>query len=165
MRRQTQASAVYDCGVFAQTLINVDGPAGQCFRAVQEGHVTLFVSDTVLQEIRELIDKLPAKLGVTDERVEQMIRDLAKYARPVARVPRVFSYERDPDDAHYVDLAIAAKARYIVSRDNDLLDLTSTNRPDAIDFRHRFQHLRIVDPQRFLGEIRHTRRQRNTRRK
>jgi predicted nucleic acid-binding protein len=32
----------------------------------------------------------------------------------------VFEYERDTDDAHYIDLAVACRAKLIVSRDRDL---------------------------------------------
>lgn len=40
-----------------------------------------------------------------------------------ASVPSAFVLERDPKDAKYVDLAIATKADFLVTRDKDLLDL------------------------------------------
>jgi predicted nucleic acid-binding protein len=40
-----------------------------------------------------------------------------------AEVPVFFHYDRDPDDEHVLNLAIATKATYVVTRDNDLLDL------------------------------------------
>jgi predicted nucleic acid-binding protein len=67
--------------------------------------------------------------------------------------PLVFSYQRDPDDAHYVNLAIAAQAELIVSRDRDLLDLMDPTKPEAADFQRRFPQVRIVDPVGFLVEI------------
>jgi predicted nucleic acid-binding protein len=59
----------------------------------------------------------------------------------------VFSCPRDPDDEPYVNLAVAAGARYLVTRDKDLLDLME----DA-DFRRRFATLAILDPAAFLLE-------------
>ncbi|MCY2984673.1 MAG: putative toxin-antitoxin system toxin component, PIN family [Planctomycetota bacterium] len=38
-------------------------------------------------------------------------------------IANVFILERDPKDAKYVDLAIATKADFLVTRDKDLLDL------------------------------------------
>jgi predicted nucleic acid-binding protein len=60
---------------------------------------------------------------------------------------------RDPDDAHYVNLALAADARLIVSRDRDLLDLMDSAKPEAAEFQSRFPALRILDPVGFLREI------------
>jgi uncharacterized protein len=69
------------------------------------------------------------------------------------QAPVVFTYERDPDDAHYVNLALAANANLIVSRDRDLLDLADTTRPEAIEFRRQFPTLRILEPVQFLREL------------
>jgi len=140
--------AVFDCTVFAQALINPDGPAGSCLSAAQAGRVRLFVSDFVIREIHELSRKLPARLQVTPERVLALILDLAKYTEPIDTVPDGFTYRRDPDDAHYVNLADAAKASFLVSRDKDLLDLAFDD-----DFNSRFANLRIISPPQFLREL------------
>lgn len=115
--------AVYDCTIFAQALISKKGPGGACLVAAQDGRVRLYVSEYVMSEIRALPPKLPARLGVTQHRVDRLVRDLGKYAEVVEIIPSVFTYDRDPDDAHYVDLSLATGANLIVSRDNDLLDL------------------------------------------
>ena len=141
-------TAVFDCTVFAQALINPQGPAGSCLTASQAGQLRLFVSDFVIREIYELPQKLPARLRVTPERVLALILDLAKYTEPIDNVPEHFTYQRDPDDAHYVNLAEAAKATFLVSRDKDLLDLTNRD-----DFTSRFPNLRIMSPPQFLREL------------
>lgn len=102
----------------------------------------------MLLEIRELPQKLSAKLGVKPERVARFLIDLAKYTEPVATIPAQFSYERDPDDAHYVNLAIATRATFLVARDKDLQDLMRIE-----DFRRRFPDLHIVTPPEFLREV------------
>jgi predicted nucleic acid-binding protein len=68
-------------------------------------------------------------------------------------VPSVFNYARDPDDARYVDLAIASRADYLVSRDKDLLDLATSLREVGQDFRKRFPNLRILAPDDLLREL------------
>jgi predicted nucleic acid-binding protein len=52
---------------------------------------------------------------------------------------------RDPKDERYLNLAIAVGARYLVSRDTDLLDLMKDQ-----PFRNQFPHLNILDPTAFL---------------
>ncbi|MBN1490491.1 MAG: putative toxin-antitoxin system toxin component, PIN family [Phycisphaerae bacterium] len=140
--------AVFDCSLFAQALINPKGPAGACVTAAQMGYVHVFVSDHILRELRALPAKLPARLGVTTERVDRLILDLSKYIEPVEDVPADFTYDRDPDDAPYVNLASATNARFLVTRDRDLLDLMSSP-----PFRRRFPELQIVEPPAFLREI------------
>lgn len=63
--------------------------------------------------------------------------------------PRVESLERDPKDEPYLNLAIATKAEYLVTRDRDLLDLMHDS-----SFQQRYPDLRILDPVEFLNEIR-----------
>jgi hypothetical protein len=63
-------------------------------------------------------------------------------------VPEAFPLERDPKDEPYLDLAIAAGADYLVSRDLDLLDLMK----DGV-FQARYPNLTILDPTAFLQAI------------
>jgi predicted nucleic acid-binding protein len=72
----------------------------------------------------------------------------------VATVPTLYEHPHDPDDSHYVNLALAAGARLVVSRDRDLLNLMETNRPEGEEFRRRFPELRILDPVEMLRELR-----------
>ena len=53
------------------------------------------------------------------------------------------------NDERYLNLAIAAKAAFIVSRDKDLLDLM---KGDA--FRKAYPALAIIDPPSFLTHVR-----------
>lgn len=59
----------------------------------------------------------------------------------------------DPDDSAYVNLALKADARLIVSRDRHLLNLTDASRSDGKDFQARFPGFRIVDPVELLREL------------
>ncbi len=140
--------AVFECTVFAHALINPRGPAGGCLAGAQRGQVRVFVSKYCLQEIRELSTKLPPRLGIAAERVDRFILDLAKYTEPVEDVPVEFTYDRDPDDAPYVNLASAAKARFLVTRDRDLLDLMQ-----SAEFTTRFPGLEIIEPSVFLRRV------------
>ena len=67
-------------------------------------------------------------------------------------MPLQFPYPRDPKDELYLNLAIAAGARYLVSWDNDLLDLMADN-PDGTAFRGRFPGLMVLTPVAFLREL------------
>ncbi|MGN6367973.1 MAG: putative toxin-antitoxin system toxin component, PIN family [Phycisphaerae bacterium] len=148
----TVPSVVYDCNIFVQALINPVGPAGRCIEQVRVATVRLFITNFILNEIRESHLKIPAKYGVTPEQTSRLADAVLAAATLLSNVPPAFVYTRDPDDAHYVNAALAANAHLIVSRDRDLLDLMGTS-TDALDFRTRFPDLRILDPVQFLREI------------
>jgi len=58
------------------------------------------------------------------------------------------AYDRDPDDAHDVNLAEATRADFLGSRDNDLLDLMKND-----GFKTRFPNLRVISPPPSQREI------------
>lgn len=91
---------------------------------------------------------------LTDESVKLFIERLRYAAELVRTVQRHFNYERrDVKDEPYINLAIEVEAHYLVSRDNDLLDLMKWNREDGREFQKRFRALRIVTPEEFLRVV------------
>lgn len=80
--------------------------------------------------------------------VNRFIRRATRYAEFVSTVPNRFSLPRDPKDEKYVNLALAANAQLLVSRDNDLLDLM-----DDDAFRTTYPDLTILDPVAFLQTL------------
>jgi putative PIN family toxin of toxin-antitoxin system len=61
--------------------------------------------------------------ALTNEMISEFITHLRKVGKLVRRIPKPFSYPRDVNDEAYINLAGAAKADYLISRDKDLLDL------------------------------------------
>jgi putative PIN family toxin of toxin-antitoxin system len=143
--------AVFDCVILLQAAGRPNGPAGACLQAVRDGRLELFLTPDILAEVRDVLTrpktlrKFPA---LTPEAVDVFLADLAGHATMLASVPKVFSLPRDPKDEPYIDLAAAAQARYLVSRDKDLLDLMG----DAA-FRQQFPSLTVIDPVALLREL------------
>ncbi len=153
---------VCDCMVFVQAVANEDGPAAKIFDLIDAGEVRLYVSEQVLREVREVMSrpKLRAKLsGLTDERIEAFFERLQRQAFWLREVTPKFDFRRDPKDAPYVNLAVAADADFIVSRDNDLLDLMAKHDDDSKEFRQRFRPLKVITPEAFLAEVERNREQ------
>lgn len=143
--------AVFDCVVYLQAAINDHGPAAACLTLVESGRVTLFASPAILAEVRDVLsrDKLQERFPhLTKTRVEQFLQHIGHIAQLLCDVPSVFTLERDPDDALYVDVAIAGQARFLVSRDKDLLDLMFDS-----SFRQQYPNLTILDPVQFLATV------------
>jgi hypothetical protein len=96
----------------------------------------------------------PAPHKSNNELVERFLVALSKRALTTPEVPRVFRYQRDPKDEPYINLAIAAGAGYLISRDTDVLDLASPGDPDGVRLRRHAPRPQILDPVSFLADIR-----------
>jgi len=147
-------SVVFDCMIYAQAMISGKGPAAACFEQVRSRGLRLVWSDYVLQEVRELPTKLLPRLKLTPQRVETFIDEIAPLAIHVALIADLFVNPFDPDDSHYVNLALAAGADIITSRDADLLNLMDDKRPEGREFQLRFPQLRILPPEQLLEMLR-----------
>lgn len=121
------------------------------------GVVELCVSAEILSEIRDVFtrpkiqQRFPA---LTPAVVDRFLSALGKHSLLISPVPRLFVYGRDPKDEPYINLAIAAGARYLVSRDADILDLASAANQDGARVRSRAPELQILDPVSFLAVLR-----------
>jgi putative PIN family toxin of toxin-antitoxin system len=148
----TPARVVFDCNVYFQALISPTGPARELFRHAASGELQLFVSPTILDELQDVITRLAIrqKYAISDLAIEQFFADIARSSMTLDTVPHVFELPRDPGDAHYVDLAVAAGAKLIVSRDKDLLSLRDMTTPEGRDFVARFPAIEIFTPPELL---------------
>lgn len=145
-------SAVFDCMTFLQALTSRKGPAATCVALVDEKHVKLFVSAEILEEVSEVLDRPKVRKSfptLTDEVVQDFLDHIVETAHAFANVPKAYPLDRDPDDERYLNLAIAAKVSFLVSRDKDLLDLMNDEA-----FRKSYPNLRIVDPPTFAAHVR-----------
>jgi putative PIN family toxin of toxin-antitoxin system len=149
---------VYDCNIFVQALISLNGPAGRCVQKAKDREVTLFVSPFVLAEIREIHLKTPARYGITQEQTDELARAVALFSTIVTDIRETYVHPYDPDDSAYVNLALKADARLIVSRDRHLLMLSDAGRKEGQEFQSRFPLLRIIDPVELLRELQDHRR-------
>lgn len=117
---------VFDCNIFVQAFLNTKGPAASCVRLVENNEVTLLLSSEILAEVRDVLNrpKLQRKFpAISQELVDEFLRRVLHNSNVVKAVGEYFDYERDPKDEKYINLALSGAATYLISRDNDLLDL------------------------------------------
>ena len=116
--------------------------------------IQLFISGAILEEVAEVLERPRLRIRsprLTFERIDRFLDRLRHFATLVKEVPKVVRLSRDPDDEVYLDLAIAAGAEYIVTRDHDLLDLTRAKQRTDIGLP---DGLRIVTPEELLTIVR-----------
>ncbi len=88
--------------------------------------MTLCLSAEILAEVRDVLTRPKTQRKsplLSPEWAELFLQNAASKAVVLAEVPRAVALARDSKDEPYLNLAVAAKASYLVSRDLDLLDL------------------------------------------
>lgn len=100
------------------------GPPYRCLVAAEAGLVSMILSDPIVAELRE---KLVEKFNVPREEAEAVVDHLETHAEIVATHGRSGWVKPDPDDDKFIDAALTAGARIIVSGDRHLLDLRAVD--------------------------------------
>ena len=141
-------NAVFDTVIYLQATLSDKGAAYACWQLVEKGEVRVFITEAILAEIEDVLNrpKLRKKYSVlTDEKIAEVLQSVRAHAVLRENTNQIYAFERDPNDEVFINLALVCKAEFLVSRDNDLLDL----RKDE-SFKISFPQLRIVSPAEFL---------------
>jgi len=157
VKNRPRLGVVFDCNILLQAVTRKAGPAAACLRLAEEGFVQLRLSEEILAELLEVLNrpKIRARYPeLTDEIVDDFLKRLRSTAEVASEVPKRFGYPRDVDDEPYLNLAIEAEANYLVSRDKDLLDLMTGYDDECKEFRQRFRSVSVIEPIDFLKEVR-----------
>lgn len=147
---------VFDCNVLLQAAAREKSVAAKCLNLAESGLVQICVSREVLAEAEDVLNRPEIRAhfpDLSDETVGAFLKRLEKLSALVRPVPKKFSYPRDEDDEPYINLAVAAGADFIVSRDRDLLDLMTGHADECKEFRQRFRPLKVIEPAEFLRLI------------
>lgn len=147
---------VFDCNVLLQAAAREKSVAAKCLNLAESGHIQICVSREVLAEAEDVLNRPEIRAhfpDLSDEIVGAFLKRLEKLSVLVRPVPKKFNYPRDEDDEPYINLAVAAGADFIVSRDRDLLDLMTGHADECKEFRQRFRPLRVIEPVELLRLI------------
>jgi putative PIN family toxin of toxin-antitoxin system len=144
---------VFDCNVLLQAAAREKSVAAKCLNLAESGLIQICVSREVLAEAEDVLNRPEIRAhfpDLSDEIVGAFFKRLQNLSVLIRSVPKKFSYPRDEDDEPYINLAVAAGAEFIISRDRDLLDLMTGHTDECKEFRQRFRPLSIIDPAGFL---------------
>lgn len=146
--------AVFDCNVYVQALLG-RGSANRCLKAVGST-VRLWCSEAILVEVIDVLSRAAVRRknpDLTDTVALDYIAEIRRVAIVEIVVPKLFSLPSDPDDEMYLNLAIAAKAVFVVTRDKHLLRLMTANDLNSQLFRAAFPEIEVLTPEPFLARL------------
>lgn len=144
---------VFDCMVFVQAIAS-PGNAHRCYQRAVDSGEPLWVSSQTLDELQEVLQRpqLQRRLpGITKERVDALMHHLRAMAHLIEPVPMHFDFPPDPKDEPYLNLAIEARASFLITRDKALLKLGAPGDPLADSLRAIHPALFVVVPEVFLA--------------
>jgi uncharacterized protein len=128
---------VYDTMLFLQAAVQPIR-VHRTFQAVQEGLVRLCLSAELLAEVRDVLTRAKVRKkfsALTPEAVDAFISETAAMAT-IFEPPSVFTWPVDPGDDHIFNLAIHARAEYLVTWETRMLKLTNEMSETAESLRH-----------------------------
>lgn len=147
---------ILDCTIFWRAFFSPLGTSRTCTNRILDGSVDHFISEEILVEVRDVLirpETLKKFPTVNASDAESFISNIVERTTFVKHVPRSFRLPRDQKDEPYIDLAAAVEADFIVTTDNDLLDLMTGVDLESKQFRQRFRGLKIVNPNEFLKAV------------
>lgn len=109
-----------------------------------------------MREYRDVLarDELTrAHSEISPEVVRLVIERLRYFADFVDPVRTRFRYDRDPDDACFVELAIAGSATPIITYDKDLLSLPTSRTDAGKRFRQRLPRVQALEAGDFIRQF------------
>ena len=124
--------------------------------ALSSGRLRLAMGQRLLEELRGLFfrPELQARLpSLTPQRAALILQKALEFADWFDQVPAKFSLPRHPKDDHLFDLAIAARAAYLVTWESRLLKLRNAHTPEAKSLRQLVPNLTILTPKELADAL------------
>jgi putative PIN family toxin of toxin-antitoxin system len=147
---------IYDTMIFFQWAALPEDRQHGTVKAIYDGSIRLCMSPALFEEVRDVLSRpeIRAKSpNLTDERLRQLLDAMIDASEWYADVPASFTWPHHPDDDHLFNLAIHARAKYIVTWEQRLLNLLSEKSDAAKQLRMLAPELEIISPKQFVEQL------------
>jgi putative PIN family toxin of toxin-antitoxin system len=148
--------AVYDTMIFFQWAALPKERQHRTVKALYDGSIRLCLDAELLAEVTdvlnrpELAEKTP---NLNSARIKRVLDAALERAEWFDQVPSVFSWAQHPDDNHIFNLAIAAKARYLITWERRIIKLANARSSAASRLRQLAPQLEIITPAQFAVRL------------
>jgi putative PIN family toxin of toxin-antitoxin system len=119
--------AVIDTNQFVSALISKQGPSALLMDRWRQQKFILVTSPEIITEIKRVLEypHIVKKYKLSKSDIQSLLILVEHEAVVIPKPPIVHIIKDDPDDDKFLACAMAAKAEYIVSGDQHLLNLGS----------------------------------------
>ena len=148
---------VFDCNIFLQAAVRDTGPSFACLAAAEVGSIELFISPQIVAEIETVFSRPKVKRSfpqLSTHYSQAFLQQVSMFTTKLNDVLTVLEYPRDPKNEPYINLATACRADYLVTRDNDLLDLMKNSNQSGQSLLADYPRLTVINPPGMLERLR-----------
>lgn len=136
--------------IISAILGNPNAAPARVLKAMLRNKFDIYSSDDAIKELQYVLfsEKVMNYFESTPEFLVLtflLINSIAKRVKPNIKLDMC----RDPQDNMFLEIAYESKAEYVITLDNDLLDLRDESKEISI-FSH---HVKILRPDEFISEI------------
>ena len=110
---KVKLKVIFDTNIFISAIIFGGNPKG-CLELARKGQIELFISKAILLELAK---KLEEKFLWENLDIKEVILGISEIAQVVVAKKRINIIKQDPPDNRILEVALEAKADYIVSGD------------------------------------------------
>ena len=141
-------AAVIDTSVWVSALLNPDGYPAQVYRAAREGKFRPLTCVPLLEELTQVLlrPRIARLRGLSYEEIRSYVLGISEIT-DLVRITGNLVLCRDPNDDIVLETAIAGRAAYVVSRDEDL------TRDPELQQHLRSRNIQLVTVKQFLNTL------------
>ena len=112
---------VIDTNVWVSALLNLAGYPAKIRKAFEEGLFETVISEPILKEIADVLSrpKIKDKYGIIEADIQELLILIEERSEHVL-VSGDVSICRDKDDNFIIETAVKGKAKYLITRDDDV---------------------------------------------
>jgi putative PIN family toxin of toxin-antitoxin system len=143
---------VYDTMVYFQWAALPENRQHKTIQLLYQGKVRLCISDEQIREVRDLLfrSELRSKApSLTVGRINGVIESIIELSDFFDNVPKHFSLQNHSDDDHILNLAIEAKAHYLITWEKRLLELAKLHHKQHLAYLSLNENIKILSPAEF----------------
>lgn len=129
---------VLDTNIIISSVLCVDGNPAKIFELLLRDRIKNYTTDAILEEIKDVFmrPKIMKRLSLVE--IDFIINNFERFSEKIESKTRFKVVKDDPDDDKFLKCAVSAKADYIISGDNHLLELRE------------FRGMKILSPAVFI---------------
>ncbi|HTX80453.1 MAG TPA: putative toxin-antitoxin system toxin component, PIN family [Longilinea sp.] len=132
---------VLDTNTIVSALLSPNGTPAEIFRYLEAGKIAVATSDYLLDELERVLTypKVARYIKASETDINLFVKRFRMFADIVQPESNINAVEKDPDDNHVLECAVAAKADFLITGDQHLLELEE------------FEGIEILSPTAFMA--------------
>jgi uncharacterized protein len=134
---------VLDTNVVISAVLSHDGIPAKIFEMLLSGNIQNYTTKEIVEEIKDVLERLKITKLVDNIQRRWIITNFEQSSICIKPSVNLTIIKNDPDDNKFLECAVSAQAKYIISGDTHLTDLK------------RYHDILIVTPTEFFRIIKH----------